>query len=153
MQLFVKSLAGNTMCVVANASETVESLKARIGESNVELYCAGQLLESDSVIEMCVAPESTIQCVAPVCGGKGKKKKKRIFTKPKKNMHRHKLVSMRVLKYYSVTGDGENDAFEVKANLNECPHPQCGPGIFMAKHKDGRQTCGKCSLTYTVDKK
>lgn len=24
--------------------------------------------------------------------------------------------------------------------------PKCGPGIFMAKHKD-RQTCGKCGYT------
>ncbi|MBR9702685.1 30S ribosomal protein S27ae [Candidatus Woesearchaeota archaeon] len=22
--------------------------------------------------------------------------------------------------------------------------PKCGPGIFMAQHKDGRWACGKC---------
>lgn len=22
--------------------------------------------------------------------------------------------------------------------------PKCGPGVFMAKHKDGRYACGKC---------
>lgn len=29
--------------------------------------------------------------------------------------------------------------------------PKCGPGIFLAEHKD-RQTCGKCSYTVFKDK-
>lgn len=30
--------------------------------------------------------------------------------------------------------------------------PKCGPGIFMAEHKD-RQTCGKCGYTQFKAKK
>jgi len=24
--------------------------------------------------------------------------------------------------------------------------PKCGPGVFMANHKDGRRACGKCGF-------
>jgi small subunit ribosomal protein S27Ae len=33
----------------------------------------------------------------------------------------------------------------------ECPHEDCGAGIFMAQHFD-RQYCGKCHLTYMFKK-
>ena len=29
--------------------------------------------------------------------------------------------------------------------------PKCGPGTFLAKHKD-RQTCGKCGYTVFLNK-
>ena len=95
--------------------------------------------------------DATIHVTAGLDGGKGKKKKKRIFKGPKKNSHRHKNVPMRVLKFYKVTGDGEDEEFKVTHERMECPHPHCGAGVFMAKHKD-RQTCGKCSLTYVFNK-
>lgn len=33
-----------------------------------------------------------------------------------------------------------------KSGAGEGFCPKCGPGIFLAKHKD-RQTCGKCGYT------
>lgn len=27
-----------------------------------------------------------------------------------------------------------------------CPDPRCGPGVFLAVHKD-RKSCGKCGYT------
>ena len=33
-----------------------------------------------------------------------------------------------------------------KAGVGEGFCPKCGPGIFLAMHKD-RQTCGKCGYT------
>lgn len=27
-----------------------------------------------------------------------------------------------------------------------CPEPNCGPGVFLAVHKD-RKSCGKCGFT------
>jgi small subunit ribosomal protein S27Ae len=59
---------------------------------------------------------------------------------------------MRVLKFYKVEGDGEDAEYKVTHDRIECPHPDCGAGVFMAVHKD-RQTCGKCSLTYVFQKK
>jgi small subunit ribosomal protein S27Ae len=135
--------------VEVSAEQTIESVKAQL---NVEadFYFAGAILEDEMTIgQTLLMKESTIECVVPLEGGKGKKKKKRIFTKAKKNAHRHKNVTMRVLKYYKVTGDG--DDVKVTHERTECPHPICGPGVFMAKHKD-RQTCGKCCLTYVMKK-
>ena len=45
---------------------------------------------------------------------------------------------MRRAKLYEVAGEG------VKRKANFCP--KCGPGIFMAEHKD-RSSCGKCGYT------
>ena len=47
-------------------------------------------------------------------------------------------------KYYSVEGE------KVVKKFNECP--QCGPGFFMAKHKN-RESCGNCGYTEFEGKK
>lgn len=47
--------------------------------------------------------------------------------------HPHKLSSV-----YEIAGDS------LKRKNNSCP--KCGPGVFMAKHKD-RTSCGKCGYT------
>jgi small subunit ribosomal protein S27Ae len=44
---------------------------------------------------------------------------------------------------------GKSDCFEVsgagaKRKKRNCP--KCGPGVFMAEHKN-RYSCGKCSFT------
>jgi len=40
--------------------------------------------------------------------------------------------------YYTVSGD------TLTRDRNSCP--KCGPGIFMAQHKD-RANCGKCGFS------
>lgn len=42
-----------------------------------------------------------------------------------------------------------SQAYEVKGDTLERKNktcPKCGPGVFLAKHKD-RETCGKCGYT------
>eukprot|EP00802_Teleaulax_amphioxeia_P015930 Tamp_16032.p1 GENE.Tamp_16032~~Tamp_16032.p1 ORF type:complete len:431 (+),score=112.74 Tamp_16032:22-1293(+) len=78
---------------------------------------------------------------------KKKKKKKMIKGKQMKKGHKHVNVRLRVLKFYKVEGDGESEEYKVSRSRQECPHPDCGAGVFMAVHSD-RTTCGKCSLTY-----
>ena len=46
-------------------------------------------------------------------------------------------------KMYTISGD----TVKRKANC-----PRCGPGIFLAKHKD-RTSCGKCKYTEFSTKK
>jgi len=41
-------------------------------------------------------------------------------------------------KQYEISGDS------VKRKAKFCP--KCGPGVFMAEHKD-RSTCGRCGYT------
>lgn len=62
----------------------------------------------------------------------GEKKKR----KPKKPVN--------AWKFYSKKGDS------LERVRKSCP--KCGPGFFMAQHKD-RMHCGKCSYTEFVGKK
>ena len=89
--------------------------------------------------------ESTLHLVLRLRGG-GKKRKKKNYTKPKKVKHKHKLVKLAVLKFYKV-----DDSNKISRLRKECPHPDCGSGVFMAVHYD-RHYCGKCALTYVFPK-
>jgi small subunit ribosomal protein S27Ae len=154
MQLFAKTLSGATVCVAVDAAATAAAVRAALGlEAGVQLACGFALLkEGAPLAAQGVLDGSSVYALAPVDGGKKKKKKKKIFKGPKKPTHRHKNVPMRVLKFYKVEGDGEDTEYKVTHDRIECPHPNCGAGVFMAVHKD-RQTCGKCSLTYVFQKK
>ena len=46
--------------------------------------------------------------------------------------------------YYEVSGG--------KVNLKRTPCPKCGPGVFMAEHKD-RYHCGRCGYTMMKNSK
>ena len=153
MQLFVKHADGRAALVEASASWTAAELRAAAGVADgVALCSAAGLLEAEAPLFGQVQEGATVYALAPVDGGKKKKKKKKIHKGPKKPTHRHKNVPMRVLKFYKVEGDGEGTEYKVSHERIECPHPDCGAGVFMAQHKD-RQTCGKCSLTYVMQKK
>jgi small subunit ribosomal protein S27Ae len=71
---------------------------------------------------------------------------RRLPTDPKKRKHKKKKVPLAVLKFYKV-----DDSGAITRTRMECPHPDCGAGVFMAAHKD-RQYCGKCGLTYVFQK-
>ena len=74
--------------------------------------------------------------------GGGKKRKKKVYTTPKKIKHKHKTVKLAVLSYYKVDDDGK-----VTKLRRECDNPTCGAGVFLANHKD-RFYCGKCHTVY-----
>ena len=73
-------------------------------------------------------------------GGKKKKRKKKIFTKPKRVLHKHKNRPKAVLDYYSV------DASEKVTCLKQ-QSPKCKPATFMADHQD-RYVCGQTGTTF-----
>merc|ERR1712038_220685 len=93
-----------------------------------------------------IQAESTIQIVAPVLGG-GRKRKKKVYTTPKKIKHKRVKVKLATLKYYKVDDNGK-----LERKRKECPMEVCGAGIFMANMSD-RQYCGKCGLTVKYDEK
>lgn len=74
--------------------------------------------------------------------GGGKKRKKKIYTKPMEIKHKHKTVKMAVLKYYNISADGK-----IERLRKECPADTCGAGVFIAPHADLVYSC-KCGLTY-----
>ncbi|KFY63767.1 hypothetical protein V496_03722 [Pseudogymnoascus sp. VKM F-4515 (FW-2607)] len=83
-------------------------------------------------------------CKSSLRGG-AKKRKKKVYTTPKKIKHKRKKTKLAVLKYYKVDGDGK-----IERLRRECPTPDCGAGVFMAAMHD-RQYCGRCHLTYIFD--
>ncbi|RCI04143.1 ribosomal 40S subunit protein S27A [Rhizopus stolonifer] len=151
MQLFVKSLAGNTLALEVAPSTTVENVKSMIATRegiDAEYQClsfAGKPLVDGELALYGIANNNTLNLNAELLGG-GKKRKKKTYTTPKKIKHKRTKVKLAILKYYKVDESGK-----VTRLRRECPNATCGAGVFMAKHKD-RQYCGKCHLTYVFQK-
>ena len=77
-------------------------------------------------------------------GGK-KKRKKKVYTKPKKIGHKHKKRPKAVLEYFNVDNTGK--ITKLKIECEKCP-----PATYMADHPD-RHTCGKCgNMFYKLTK-
>ena len=68
------------------------------------------------------------------------KRKKKVYTKPKKVKHVHKKVKLAFLKLYKV-----DDAGKVTRLRKEAPPPSAAPGLH-GEPLD-RHYCGKCGLT------
>ena len=91
--------------------------------------------DSLTVEEAGLETESSIDALVALDGGKRKRKKK-VYTKPKKIAHKHKKRSLALLEYYNVEASGK-----IKKLKNECT--KCEVATYMADHPD-RFTCGKC---------
>jgi ribosomal protein S27AE len=96
------------------------------------------------VIKLTPLLESTINMVLSLCGGK-KKRKKKVYTKPKKIGHKHKKRPKAILEYFNVDNTGK--IVKLKIECEKCP-----PATYMADHPD-RHTCGKCgNMFYKLTK-
>ncbi|EIE75726.1 hypothetical protein G6F55_010477 [Rhizopus delemar] len=151
MQVFVKSLEGNTITLDVSSNTSIAVVKSLIEEREglpVNSQClsyAGKPLIEGELALYGIANNNTLHLNAELLGG-GKKRKKKTYTTPKKIKHKRKKVKMAILKYYKVDESGK-----ITRLRRECPNATCGAGVFMAKHKD-RQYCGKCHLTYVFQK-
>ena len=107
MQIFVKTLEGETRVVEINNGQSSLELKGACAEMEgvdmnlLKFVCEGTLIsDSDNVCEL-LAEGSTVYVTLGLDGGK-KKKKKRVHTTKKKSKHKHSSTKLHTLKYYSI---------------------------------------------------
>ncbi|KAG0370667.1 ribosomal protein S27a-domain-containing protein [Gamsiella multidivaricata] len=150
MQVFVKSLSGQTLAINAQAADSISNVKSMIQEREgiaaaiQRLSFAGKTLSSETLLAT-IPAMATLDLNIDLLGG-AKKRKKKTYTTPKKIKHKKRKVKLAVLKFYQVDNNGK-----ITRLRRECPSETCGAGIFMAWHHD-RQYCGRCGLTYVFKK-
>merc|ERR1711957_216668 len=118
---FVSGPAGEKFSVNVERSDMVSDLRSLVEEEvdfSVDrlMFNTAALDESLTLEQAGLVTESSINIMVALDGGKRKRKKK-VYTKPKKIAHKHKKLK------------------------NECD--KCEVATYMADHPD-RYTCGKC---------
>merc|ERR1711972_664554 len=139
MQIFVQGEAVQALQV--EQTMKIGELQNLVAEQGNMIANGAILNNAEATLEdFGIQAEATIQIVHPVLGG-GRKRKKKVYTTPKKIKHERVKVKLATLKLYKV-----DDVGKLERKRKECPQEMCGAGIFLSNHKD-RQYCGKCGLT------
>merc|ERR1711924_391750 len=77
-----------------------------VPEEDQRLGYGGADLDDASVVRDVLEEEATVFLTCGLDGG-AKKRKKKVYTKPKKVPHKHKKVKLAVLKFYKVDGNNK----------------------------------------------
>jgi ubiquitin-small subunit ribosomal protein S27Ae len=90
-----------------------------VAAEEITLIHGMTVLAGDSTLEaLGLEEESTINMVLSLCGGK-KKRKKKVYTKPKRIAHKHKKRPKAILEYFNVDNTGK--IVKLKIECEKCP--------------------------------
>uniref|UniRef100_A0A0A9YPA9 Ubiquitin-40S ribosomal protein S27a n=1 Tax=Lygus hesperus TaxID=30085 RepID=A0A0A9YPA9_LYGHE len=148
VQVFVRNVDGSVVSIDASQLETVECIKQRIAtmvdvpsEEQHLLYNCAELQDTLTLGSLGLFTDATAVFDLSISLEAGAKKRKRVYTTPKRVKHKGKKIKMRILNCFTFVND------DIELNRLECD--RCGAGYYMANHKV-RHTCGNCGRTITI---